>query len=94
MHKRLFIAIDIDEEHKAAIGQLQKQLKQDAEQLKVKDGDVKWVKPEQIHLTLKFLGDIEEDRIADVCDAVRRAAAENSRFDGNVGFSLGAAVKF
>lgn len=33
--------------------------------------DVKWLKPEGIHLTLKFLGGIEEKQIQPIVDAVR-----------------------
>ena len=36
--------------------------------------DVKWVRVEGMHLTLKFLGDVESERIPAVCGAVRRAA--------------------
>jgi 2'-5' RNA ligase len=38
-------------------------------------GDVKWVRPESLHITLKFLGDVAEARIQDVCEAVRLSAA-------------------
>ena len=33
---------------------------------------VRWVRPEGVHLTLKFLGDVEEERIPDVVAAVER----------------------
>ncbi|MFQ5907007.1 MAG: RNA 2',3'-cyclic phosphodiesterase [bacterium] len=35
--------------------------------------DVRWVSPENLHLTLKFLGDLEEKRIDEVAQAVSRA---------------------
>jgi RNA 2',3'-cyclic 3'-phosphodiesterase len=34
------------------------------------DADVKWVAPDQMHWTLKFLGDVEDQQINDVCRAV------------------------
>jgi 2'-5' RNA ligase len=37
--------------------------------------DVKWVSPENLHVTLRFLGDVEEDRVPAVRDCVERAAA-------------------
>ena len=37
--------------------------------------DVKWVAPENFHVTLRFLGDVPEDRLPDVEAAVRGAAA-------------------
>ena len=33
---------------------------------------VRWVKSENIHLTLKFLGDVQEDRFPDLQDAIDR----------------------
>jgi 2'-5' RNA ligase len=55
---RAFIAIELSPEAKKALSELQ------AEFIKT-DADVKWVKPENIHVTLKFLGDItEEQKIA------------------------------
>ena len=35
---------------------------------------VKWVRPENIHLSLKFLGDVEEAREPELREALRRAA--------------------
>jgi RNA 2',3'-cyclic 3'-phosphodiesterase len=83
--KRMFVAIDIDKEHKEAIKLLQKQLKQDAKKLKVKDCDVTWVNSKQIHLTLKFLGEVEEDRIDKICNAVENAAKANKGFEVVIG---------
>jgi 2'-5' RNA ligase len=33
---------------------------------------VSWVKPENLHITLKFLADIPDDRVADLANAFRR----------------------
>ena len=53
---RAFIAVEINEEIRKTINEMQ-------ERLKECNCDVKWVKPENIHLTLKFLGDVELDKI-------------------------------
>lgn len=74
---RTFICIEIPESIKARIDQLQKTLK-------AIDAQVSWTKPSNIHLTLKFLGDVEETRIQKVVDAVERAAAGLSRFEVEV----------
>ena len=37
--------------------------------------NVRWVKPEHLHLTLKFLGDVDLRDIPEVCAAMTRAAA-------------------
>jgi len=50
---RSFIAIELPEPVRAALSELQNELKKCG-------ADVRWAKPESIHLTLKFLGDVEE----------------------------------
>jgi 2'-5' RNA ligase len=37
--------------------------------------DVRWVQPENVHLTLQFLGAVPDARVGDVGEAVRAAAA-------------------
>lgn len=37
---------------------------------------MRWVRPEGVHLTLKFLGDVEENRVADIVLAAQRVASE------------------
>lgn len=39
-------------------------------------GQMRWVKPEGVHLTLKFLGDVEENRVADIVSAVQQVASK------------------
>lgn len=51
---RAFIAVEIDSE-------IKKRLSEYINKLKMTGADVKWVVPENIHLTLIFLGYIEED---------------------------------
>ena len=53
---RTFIAIELNSAIKDELAQLQENLKDSA-------ADVKWVKPQNIHLTLKFLGYVEEEKI-------------------------------
>lgn len=36
---------------------------------------VRWVKPGNIHLTLKFLGDVERSRLPEIADALKSVAA-------------------
>ena len=43
--------------------------------------DVRWVRPEHLHLTLKFLGDVDLRDIPDVCNAVAQAAASVPPFN-------------
>ena len=77
---RTFIAIKLDETINAALADLQGQLK-----AKVPQGSVRWVKPEGIHLTLKFLGDVPANRIEDVKRALIQACAGFPAFSFSVG---------
>ena len=78
---RVFIAIDIDRQIQAGLGELQKQLQSKAD---FKKSDVKWVRPELVHLTLKFLGEVDERKVAEVCDIVAKAASEHKSFELDV----------
>ena len=49
--------------------------------LKKFGADVGWVKPSNIHLTLKFLGDVPEQKITEVCSAVENSAIKVSPFE-------------
>jgi 2'-5' RNA ligase len=65
---RTFIAVEIDAAIRRAAAKL-------IEQLRSAGADVKWVEPENLHLTLKFLGDLGPDGVARVCRAVQQATA-------------------
>ncbi|GAB4541999.1 MAG: RNA 2',3'-cyclic phosphodiesterase [Thermodesulfovibrionia bacterium] len=70
---RCFIAIDIDEGIKRSVSELQNELKGC-------NADLRWVKPENIHLTLKFLGDVEEKRIDKIKGKLIDACARYNAF--------------
>ncbi len=74
---RCFIAIDIDEATRSRIEELQEQLQREAQFGK---SDAKWVAPENIHLTLKFLGEVRDADIAEVCRIVADTAGDHERF--------------
>lgn len=65
---RLFIAIALPQPVKDEAECVQKELRRS-----VPDGSVRWTTPEQFHLTLRFLGQVEEDKVAALQDAFRRA---------------------
>jgi 2'-5' RNA ligase len=71
---RSFIAIELPDEVKSALTQLQAQLKTG------KQLPVKWVDPYSIHLTLKFLGNIDLNKIREVTGAMEAAAQGISPF--------------
>ncbi len=75
---RVFVAIDLDTHIRAGIGTLQEELQSKVD---IKKGDVKWVKPEAMHLTLKFLGEVRDDLVAEVCERVEEVVARHKRFE-------------
>jgi RNA 2',3'-cyclic 3'-phosphodiesterase len=70
---RAFIAIELPQETKDAIGKLQAVLKQAG-------ADVKWVKPENIHLTLKFLGEVADNKIIEVVNILEESVKGSEGF--------------
>src|SRR5712692_2457821 len=68
---RAFIAIKLSEALKGQIGELQAELKRRASGL----AGLGWVRPEGIHLTLRFLGDIAEERVEALGVMLRDVAA-------------------
>ncbi|MBM4288164.1 MAG: RNA 2',3'-cyclic phosphodiesterase [Deltaproteobacteria bacterium] len=68
---RAFLAIDLPESYRAGLSAVQDYLKQSR-------ADVRWVPVGNIHLTLKFFGDIAEDQVEAITQAatgVAQAAA-------------------
>ena len=75
---RCFIAIDIKEQIRAALGDLQREI---ARQADIKRAEVKWVRPEAMHLTLKFLGEIGDTQAVDVCNLVGDVVSQHQNFE-------------
>jgi len=65
---RCFIAIGLTDEIKAGLKELQAQLKSGGQT------SIKWVDPYSIHLTLKFLGSVDGDKISPITAAMEEAA--------------------
>jgi 2'-5' RNA ligase len=65
---RAFVAIELPDEVKALLA---------AEQKALADGlsGIKWVNPEGIHLTLKFLGNVPKSRLTEIERALKEATA-------------------
>ncbi len=77
---RTFVAIELDKSIKDGLADLQDQLK-----AKAPKGAVRWVRPEGIHLTLKFLGNVPVERIEGVIKALEEACQGFSPFSLSVG---------
>ena len=74
---RLFVAIEVPDEVKAALGAALGELRQDRA--------VRWSPPETLHLTLKFLGETEESAVPAITSALERATAGHAPFDVALG---------
>ena len=74
---RTFIALHISEEARRALAEVIESLGTTAPR------GVRWVNPQSIHLTLKFLGEIEPGRTDQILGSLRQAG------EGSLPFSLG-----
>lgn len=72
---RAFIAIEIDREIQNSLGNLINQIN------KTSLGSVKWTPSQNIHLTLKFLGDVETWELTTINQLVRNVANQAQSFN-------------
>jgi 2'-5' RNA ligase len=79
---RTFIAIELSAEIKTYLSRLQ-------EKLKLAQADVKWVAPGNIHLTLKFLGEIDDKTKDNVTRIMEDISKDKTPFYLNIA-SIGA----
>jgi 2'-5' RNA ligase len=75
---RTFVCIEIPESIKQRLEDLERQLRG-------VDAQVSWVRPSNVHLTLKFLGGVPKERIDGVSAAAQRAAQGTGAFEVEVG---------
>ena len=73
---RAFIGIDIPENIRATIATAQRRLSREPIQVKVS-----WTKIENLHLTLQFLGSVDESLIGKLRDALGRVGAKHEPFE-------------
>jgi 2'-5' RNA ligase len=72
---RTFVAVDLPEALRLRLGELIDRLSSGAGR-----GVVRWVRPEGIHLTLKFLGEVEYVKIEGISRTIRTVAQGHSAF--------------
>jgi RNA 2',3'-cyclic 3'-phosphodiesterase len=70
---RLFIAIDLDDDARAGIAAEQKRL--GAVLRESSRSSIRWIRPDHMHLTLVFLGEVDEPRAEALIADVRRDVA-------------------
>lgn len=74
---RLFIAFLLPESLKARLGDLISELKPLA-------SGIKWVNPTNLHLTLKFIGEVPEEAVLSIGDALSSAVREKAKYEVRV----------
>jgi len=79
---RTFVAVDLERGVRERVGAL-------AGKLQIRCPKLSWVRPRNMHLTIKFLGEIEPAQVGPIQAALDQAASQCHAFD--IGFSkLGA----
>ena len=71
---RLFVAIEMEKhvrENALSLRQL----------VQVGEAKIRWVSAENVHITLKFLGEVPQERLSDVQQAVNRIAVQSRSFE-------------
>jgi len=66
---RLFVAVDVDAPARTALAAQQQQLRA------IASGSLRWVRPEQLHITLVFLGEVPDERANALIAAYAEPAA-------------------
>ena len=79
---RTFIAITLTQEAKEFLAEVQSELKKSA-------ADIKWVETKNIHLTLKFLGEIDQTQLQEIIRIIAEITQETNQFQVQLS-SLGA----
>ena len=70
---RAFIGISLPDEARRSLAALQQELEQSR-------ADVKWVEPEQLHVTLKFLDEISDAQQSQIAQFLSRLAQQQPTF--------------
>ncbi len=70
---RTFIAIELDKEAKDLVYRAQQKIKE-------KVRGIKWVEYENFHITLKFLGEVGENKLEEVKTAIEKVSAKTEKF--------------
>ena len=70
---RAFLAVELSQELRAELATVQQELKHRIQPEMKRDTRISWTQPASIHLTLKFLGDMDEQAIGPLLAAVEQA---------------------
>ncbi len=73
MQKRLFTAISLPEEIKKRLFRFVSK--------EYRDLPVKWVRQENFHITLNFLGYVQIEKIPEICESIRKVSESEDSFE-------------
>ena len=79
--RRLFVAVPLEAATVETIAALVERIRADRAHAAPDERDVRWVRMDGLHLTLRFLGPTPEADVPNVADAVRRAASTQDPFE-------------
>ena len=68
---RLFVALSISEDVREKLGTL-------VRELSAADPAPRWINPGNLHITLKFIGEVSPDRVTAICDALSEVRVNQS----------------
>ncbi len=75
MRKRIFIAINLQEDIKKELSRYQE---------KWPDLPIKWTQKENLHITLVFLGYLNNEELVKICDITKEVVSRNQSFSINL----------
>ncbi len=70
---RCFVAVELEQAARDALTRLLRACRADGR-------DVTWTAPDKLHVTLRFLGEVEDAHLPAVCEIVQRVSASHSPF--------------
>jgi len=75
---RIFVALNLPKKERTRIHRASARLREEVL-------PVRWIDPENYHVTLKFLGDVRQEHVREVQEIVRRVAESTLPFDLTLG---------
>lgn len=74
---RSFVSVDLPHELVGRIKNIQDRLRES-------DADVKYVSPEKVHITVKFLGDIKEKDVSEIMNGLNNSLSDLDPFNASI----------
>ncbi len=85
--RRIFIAINLPEDIRRKLTDYQKKISELFTLHRSEAsgaGPIRWTKPDNLHITLDFLGHLTDEELVEICKITKEAASKNSPFFVNL----------